>query len=121
MWSRRSRDEAAHGELSRWLDALDSNDKGVTGLRFFHVDGTRLRIEKLGRSRGTAGENFLINYAASPGLWAPGKVEYIAVGFASNIDGPKFRSHTHPSWLTLEPVFPGWREDSGVFGNIASH
>lgn len=65
--------EAARGELSRRLDALDSNDKGVTGLGSFHVAGTGLRIKKLGRGQGAAGEIFLVNYAASARLWAPGK------------------------------------------------
>ena len=52
-------DEAAQGELSRRLDALHSNAKGVTGLGSFHVDGTGLRIEKPGSGQCAAGEIFL--------------------------------------------------------------
>src|SRR5215211_615862 len=61
-------DQDAHGEVSCGLDALDANGKGVARFGSLHVDGPGLRIEELGRGKGTARKVFLTGYPALEGI-----------------------------------------------------
>jgi hypothetical protein len=50
------------------LDVLNTNGERVARLRSFHIDGSSLGIEELGRGKGTAREIFFHRYPALEGI-----------------------------------------------------